>query len=46
MKNSYFSSARGQSFIDTSTTDTKLIFQLLHVYDIHKCLNIRKQVYL
>ena len=33
-----------QSFIDTSTTDTKLIFQLLHVYAIHKYLNICKQV--
>ena len=35
-----------QSFIDTSTIDAKLIYQLLHVYDIHKYLNICKQVYL
>ena len=31
--------------LSISVTDAKLIFQLLHVYAIHKYLNICKQVY-
>ena len=31
--------------LSRSVADAKLIFQSLHVYAIHKCLNICKQVY-
>ena len=31
--------------LSRSVTDAKLMFQLLHVYAIHKCLNICRQVY-
>ena len=31
--------------LSISVTDAKLIFQLLHIYAIHKYLNICKQIY-
>ena len=36
---------RRSRVLSVSVTDAKLIFQLLHVYAIHKYLNICKQVY-